>query len=139
MNKTSLLLPFSFSKEGEKTNLMNQSIKYIILVITVAIFFGCSAPKNEPGEQRSNVLLIVSDDQGYADFSPFQNHSPEASTPNLEQLAESGMIFPQAYTTAPVCSPSRAGLNTGKYQFRWDEKPSWGPGLPDKVKTIAEY
>lgn len=118
---------------------MNQSIKYAILSVAIAILFGCSAQKNQSNEQRPNVLLIVSDDQGYADFSPFQNHSPEVATPNLERLAESGMIFPQAYTTAPVCSPSRAGLNTGKFQFRWDEKASWGPGLPDTVKTIAEY
>ncbi|NOR74393.1 MAG: sulfatase-like hydrolase/transferase, partial [Draconibacterium sp.] len=53
--------------------------------------------------------------------------------------ANAGMIFTQAYTTAPVCSPSRAGLMTGKNQFRWDVKASWTPGLPDETKTIAEY
>ena len=59
--------------------------------------------------------------------------------PNISQLANAGMVFPQAYTTAPVCSPSRVGLMTGKNQFRWDKPASWGPGLPDSVKTIAEY
>jgi arylsulfatase A-like enzyme len=57
----------------------------------------------------------------------------------MSRLAEEGMIFTQAYTTAPVCSPSRAGLNTGKNQFRWDVKAGWGPGLPERAKTIAEY
>ncbi|MFV0589938.1 MAG: sulfatase [Draconibacterium sp.] len=118
---------------------MTYSLKSIFLIATVAFALACSAPKDQPGETRPNVLLIISDDQGYADFSPFENHSSEISTPNMNRLAESGMIFTQAYTTAPVCSPSRAGLNTGKNQFRWDENAAWQPGLPDSVRTIAEY
>jgi len=86
-----------------------------------------------------NILLIVVDDQGYADFEPFENHDSSAETPNMGKLAKSGMIFTEAYTTAPVCSPSRVGILTGKNQFRWDKKASWGPGLPNSVKTIAEY
>jgi len=86
-----------------------------------------------------NIVLIVVDDQGYADFEPFENHDPEIKTPHIARLAKSGRIFTQAYVTAPVCSPSRAGLITGKNQFRWDGPASWGPGLPDSVKTIPEY
>lgn len=92
---------------------------------------------NTPG--KPNILLIVIDDQGYADFSPFENHDKSVSTPNISALGKSGTIFTQAYVTAPVCSPSRAGMLTGKNQFRWDIPASWGPGLPDSVKTIAEY
>jgi arylsulfatase A-like enzyme len=87
---------------------------------------------------KPNILLIISDDQGYADFSPFQNHGADISTPNMSGLAASGVIFTQAYTTAPVCSPSRAAIFTGKNQIRWDPKGSWGPGLPEKTKTLAE-
>lgn len=86
-----------------------------------------------------NIILIVVDDQGYADFQPFKNHDPEIETPNILKLATAGTIYPSAYTSAPVCSPSRAGLLTGKNQFRWDTNASWGPGLPDSVKTIPEY
>lgn len=104
------------------------------------ILFSCSVTNQQKkSTEKPNILLIIIDDQGYADFSPFENHSPEISTPNMQRLADAGMVFTQAYVTAPVCSPSRAGLNTGKFQFRWDEKASWGPGLPDSVKTIAEY
>lgn len=107
--------------------------RLLILALWVIILTGCSL------NQQPNILLIVVDDQGYADFSPFKNHDAAIETPNMTRLASSGMVFTQAYTTAPVCSPSRAGLNTGKNQIRWDEKAGWGPGLPDNVKTIAEY
>lgn len=109
---------------------------FLFVLFAVLATSGCNSTTNN---EKPNILLIVVDDQGYADFSPFENHSPEISTPNMSRLAENGMVFTQAYTTAPVCSPSRAGLNTGKFQFRWDEKASWGPGLPHDTKTIAEY
>jgi len=118
---------------------MNQISKYLGLALAIVILFGCSSANKTSTEQRPNVLLIISDDQGYADFSPFKNHSNEIATPNMDRLAQSGMVFTEAYTTAPVCSPSRAGLNTGKFQFRWDKNAGWGPGLPDSVRTIAEY
>jgi len=88
---------------------------------------------------QPNIILIVVDDQGYADFSPFKAHDTSVSTPNISRLGAAGTVYTQAYVTAPVCSPSRAGIMTGKYQFRWDKPASWGPGLPDNVKTIAEY
>lgn len=117
-------------------------MKLFLNLLTVAAFTlsisGCTHRK-QLQTSKPNVLLIVVDDQGYADFEPFENHDPRISTPNMERLAKEGTIFTQAYVTAPVCSPSRAGLNTGKNQFRWDKKAGWGPGLPDNVKTIAEY
>ena len=90
-------------------------------------------------EGPPNVLLIVVDDQGYADFSPFENYTGEAHTKSMARLAKTGTVYSQAYVTAPVCSPSRVGMLTGKNQFRWDKPASWGPGLPAEVKTIAEY
>ena len=117
---------------------MNQMLKQFLLAALLVYISGCTQIKTTETE-KPNILLIVVDDQGYADFEPFKNHRPEISTPNMNRLAETGMIFTQAYTSAPVCSPSRAGLNTGKFQFRWDAKASWNPGLPDETKTIAEY
>ncbi|MFV0483659.1 MAG: sulfatase [Bacteroidales bacterium] len=114
------------------------TVQNIFLILTAISLVACN--KNIKQEnQKPNVLLIVVDDLGYADFSPFENHSPNVPTPNLQRIADAGTVFTQAYTTAPVCSPSRCGLYTGKMQFRWDKKVSWTPGLPDSVKTIAEY
>ncbi|MDO5729512.1 MAG: sulfatase-like hydrolase/transferase [Actinomycetaceae bacterium] len=67
---------------------------------------------------QPNILLIVSDDHGYGDLS-FRGINNDARTPNLDRLASDGMVFDQAYVSAPICSPSRAGLITGAYQQRW--------------------
>jgi len=116
--------------------------KIVKIFLISTLIFSCQE-KNKAKEkevtEKPNILLIVVDDQGYADFSPFEQHDKSVSTPNISRLGKSGMIFTQAYVTAPVCSPSRAGILTGKNQFRWDKPASWGPGLPDSVKTIAEY
>ncbi|MFC1499359.1 sulfatase, partial [Verrucomicrobiota bacterium] len=88
---------------------------------------------------KPNILIIVTDDQGYADLSAYAHHAGDINTPNMDRMAKAGMLFTQAYVTAPVCSPSRAGWNTGQYQERWHPAASWNPGLPKTVKTIAEY
>ncbi|WP_052010185.1 MULTISPECIES: sulfatase-like hydrolase/transferase [unclassified Alteromonas] len=61
-----------------------------------------------------NIFFIYTDDQ-----APWaiEGKNPNAVTPNLNRLAEQGMSFPNAYTTTPVCSPSRAGLLTSRYGF----------------------
>ncbi len=87
---------------------------------------------------KPNILIIVTDDQGYADLSAYKHHAPDVRTPNMDRLANRGVLFTQAYVTAPVCSPSRAGWNTGQHQVRWDAKSSFQCGHPDKVKNIAE-
>ncbi|MFS4467781.1 sulfatase [Maribacter sp. 2210JD10-5] len=110
----------------------------VIILLLWASFFSCQKEQKEVAK-KPNILLIVVDDLGYADFKPFQQQGQKAVTPNMARLADAGTVYTQAYVTAPVCSPSRAGLITGKNQFRWDKPASWGPGLPDSVKTIAEY
>ncbi len=89
--------------------------------------------------QPPNLLIIITDDQGYGDVSAYAHHARDISTPNIDRLASGGVKFTQAYVTAPVCSPSRAGWNTGMYQNRWDPRGGWNPGLPGNVKTLAEY
>ena len=112
-------------------------------IFIIAVFLSLLSCKNliqsNKKEKSPNILLLIVDDLGYADFQPFNDNDFPVEAPNMGKLAESGMVFTQAYTSAPVCSPSRAGLLTGKNQIRWDTKAGWGPGLPDSVKTIAEY
>lgn len=101
--------------------------------------------------QKTNIILLFSDDAGYHDFG-FQG-SKTFETPHLDKLASEGMVFRQAYTTAAVCGPSRAGLITGMYQQRFGFEENNVPGymsessrligdemgLPVHLKTIADY
>lgn len=123
-------------------------MKHFLSIIILVVLLSCNSNKKksettiqETSQQneKPNILLIVIDDQGYADFTPFKNHDTTVSTPNISRLGKSGTVYSQAYVTAPVCSPSRVGILTGKNQFRWDIPASWGPGLPDNVKTLPEY
>ncbi len=83
---------------------------------------------------QPNILIIVTDDQGYADLSAYDHSAGDIETPGMDRIAEDGTLFTQAYVTAPVCSPSRAGWNTGCYQQRWNPEAGWNPGLPEDVK-----
>lgn len=69
-------------------------------------------------DEKPNIVIILTDDQGYADVSYNPHSPPEVSTPNIDALAHSSVICTQGYTSGHVCSPTRAGLMTGRYQQR---------------------
>jgi arylsulfatase A-like enzyme len=86
-------------------------------LLPAALAFAALSPFTSEAATRPNILVIVSDDQGYADVG-FQG-SKDIPTPRLDALAKSGVLCTRGYVTAPVCSPSRAGLMTGRYQERF--------------------
>jgi arylsulfatase A-like enzyme len=91
---------------------------------------------------KINVLYMVADDLGYADTG-FQG-CKDVPTPNLDSLAANGVRFPNGYISCSVCSPSRAGLLTGRYQTRFGHEFNTGPGtepqgLPLGVKTVGDF
>ena len=69
------------------------------------------------GENRPNVILIVADDLGKYEVSAYG--AEDIQTPHIDQLANEGVLFDNAYVTAPICSPSRAAILTGKYPQRY--------------------
>ncbi len=86
---------------------------------------------------KPNVLVIICDDAGYADFS--MHGSKQFPTPNIDAIAKAGVRFSNGYVTASVCSPSRAGLITGRYQQRFghiDNMGSSSPGDDPKAKGL---
>jgi len=96
----------------------------------------CQTPQQQ--ESGPNILVIITDDQGYADLSAFDHAANDIETPNMDRLVKQGVLFTQAYVSAPVCSPSRAGWNTGRYQQRWGHW-NWGKELPVGEITLAEH
>ena len=111
--------------------------KFFIVLI---IFFiaSCSSEDLPP-----NVIIIISDDQGYADVG--FHGSKEIFTPNIDRIAKNGVVFSQGYVSYAVCSPSRAGLITGRYQnrFGYTRNILLAPkdslmGLPISEQTLPE-
>jgi len=111
-----------------------------------ALFIAGLAAASQP----PNIVLLFSDDAGYADFG--FHGSRYFKTPNLDQLAASGVELKQFYVSAAVCGPSRAGLLTGRYQQRFGFEENNVPGymshngttgddmgLPLDQKTMADY
>jgi len=70
-------------------------------------------------KEQPNIVIILTDDQGYADVSYNPHSPPEVRTPNIDSLAHSSIICTEGYTSGHVCSPTRAGLMTGRYQQRF--------------------
>lgn len=93
----------------------------------LAIGFAAGAPSvpqaAEPARRQPNVIVILADDLGYGDTGVYG--SQIVRTPNIDALAADGVRFTDGYVTHPVCSPSRAGLLTGRYQtrFGWEFNP----------------
>jgi arylsulfatase A-like enzyme len=88
-----------------------------VTAIVLANFAFCPEPLFGLEKSRPNVVVILSDDAGYADFGAY-GRKP-SFTPNIDRLAETGVRATEAYVTASVCCPSRAGLLTGRYQQRF--------------------
>jgi arylsulfatase A-like enzyme len=104
-----------------------------VSVLLAALLLSCSDP-----EPRPNLVILFSDDAGYADFG---FHGSEViRTPHLDRLAASGVMFTSGYVTASVCSPSRAGLMTGRYQQRFGHELNLpgvaDPAVPDSVRGL---
>ena len=98
-----------------------------------------SAPVNQNSTGSPNIVLIVSDDQGYADSSCY-DHPEEVSTPNIDRLAAEGVRLTNGYASAYVCAPTRAGLLTGRYQQRFGFYAAGDSrvGLPVSEVTLAD-
>jgi arylsulfatase A-like enzyme len=103
------------------------------LILFAALLSGTIAAGTKP-----NIIVIVTDDQGYADLS-CQGSVADIRTPHLDALAASGVRCSAGYITSPQCSPSRAGLITGRYQARFGVEEIAQCPLPLEEKTIAEH
>ncbi len=109
-----------------------------IALCSWAIFGGCSNDKKE--QSKPNIIYILADDMGYGDVS-ILNPEGKIKTPHLDQMANEGMIFTDAHTSSSVCSPTRYGILTGRYNWRSTLKQGvlWGrsKALISKSRTTV--
>jgi len=88
------------------------------MLITTILLAKAESTHAADGKQGTpNILFIVGDDMGYADVG--FHKCKDIPTPNLDALAASGVRFTSGYVSGPYCSPTRAGLMTGRYQTRF--------------------
>lgn len=93
-----------------------------------------------PAQGPPNIVFIFTDDLGYGDIGVFG--ATDIETPNIDRVAELGVLFPEFYSASPVCTPSRAALLTGRYPIRMGIHhvfmESSYRGMPQSEITIAE-
>src|SRR5215469_10283028 len=118
------------------------SITADLLLFAVLSLWPTRALAQEPAkpDRPPNVVIILADDQGYADIGCYG--AKDFATPNLDRMAREGVRFTDFYVAQPVCSASRAALLTGCYPNRIGILGALGPkdthGISDREQTLAE-
>jgi arylsulfatase A-like enzyme len=116
----------------------------LFLLLQAATARAPSRPAAPPADPRPNVIVIVADDLGYADLGV--QGAPDVQTPHIDRIFREGVRFTDGYMSASLCSPSRAGMLTGRYQERFGH--DYNPGeagtdsadfaLPSAMPTLAQ-
>ena len=121
-----------------------------VVVLGLVVLFSPSTGwtgVQEGSADRPNVVLIMTDDVGYGDIGSYG--APDVNTPNLDRMADDGVMFTDFYANGPLCTPTRVGLVTGRYQGRVAIEralghessgdtgglPATGRSLPQLLKT----
>jgi len=95
---------------------MKTSIGKTITLILLSFVFAASCSSKQKNNQP-NIIYVLADDLGYGDLSSF-NENSKIKTPNIDKLASEGMRFTDAHTSSSVCTPTRYGILTGRYNWR---------------------
>jgi arylsulfatase A-like enzyme len=125
------------------------SARAVALLAAAVTVWMIAAPARaaQPARQAKrppNILILLADDLGYADIGA--NGCKDVATPNIDSLAKNGVRLTSGYVSGPYCSPTRAGLLTGRYQQRFGHEFNPGPiqnadpdfGLPLTETTMAD-
>lgn len=128
---------------------MKNVLPFFLFVILMITTYGCRSGQQPakgqvaPGASPPNVIIILTDDQGYQDVG--FNGCKDIPTPHIDRIARNGVKFTDGYVSYAVCGPSRAGLMTGRYQdrFGFGRNPLFAPkdptqGLPLSEETLAD-
>ncbi|PQB08935.1 arylsulfatase [Polaribacter filamentus] len=124
-------------------NLINNTLFLILSLVIVS----CSSTQKKnasekiTSKKKPNIIYILADDLGYGDLSSF-NENGKIKTPNLDAMASEGMMFTDAHTSSSVCTPTRYGILTGRYNWRSRLKRSVLRGtskalIPNDRSTLA--
>ncbi len=133
-------------------NSISMTFKNMLPLFAALLMVSCQQEQAEQAEkQKPNILFILADDLGYHDLSCMGSDYYE--TPNIDRIANEGMVFTNGYATCQVCSPSRASLMSGKFPARhgitdwigaktgeaWREAGRFNKLLPPENKDHLEH
>ena len=107
-------------------------MEYLWKFLIIFFFFSCNTDRSL---DKPNIILIMTDDQGWGETG-YYNH-PVLKTPNLDAMANNGIRFDRFYASAPVCSPTRASVLTGRSNDRTGVYQH-GFALRTQEKTITQ-
>jgi arylsulfatase A-like enzyme len=108
------------------------------LLWLAAVSIGLTAMATKAADSKPNVVILVGDDMGYADIGV--HGCKDIPTPHIDALAKEGVRCSNGYASGPYCSPTRAGLLTGRYQTRFGHEfnPGGAPGSAELKKQRRE-
>ncbi|PCI34761.1 MAG: arylsulfatase [Flavobacteriaceae bacterium] len=112
---------------------------YAFLSLLTLLFISCTSQKKV--SKQPNIIYVLTDDLGYGDISVY-NENSKIKTPNIDKLAAEGIQFTDAHTSSSVCTPTRYGILTGRYNWRSKLKSSVLTGkskalIPNDRTTVA--
>ncbi len=113
--------------------------KVVIFIFFVTIYSSCSTETTTP--LRPNIIYVLADDLGYGDLSCF-NPQSKIRTVHIDKMASSGMRMTDMHSSSSVCTPTRYGILTGRYNWRSPIKQGvlWGKSkalIPNNRTTIT--
>ena len=114
---------------------VNPNIRHLLIYIILFIYISCDQKKNKSELKRPNILLLMSDNQ-YADHLGCYGDK-SIKTPYIDKLAKDGLIFKNAFCSAPSCSPARASMLTGQDIWSLGEAANLWSSFP-KVKVYSQ-
>ena len=122
-----------------KKFLVKKYLLFILFIISKFYLEGCS--ENEKPSDYPNIIYVLADDLGYGDIGAF-NENCKIKTPNIDRMASEGIKFTDAHTSSAVCTPTRYGILTGRYNWRSELKSGVLTGkskalIPNSRSTVA--
>lgn len=112
------------------------SVRVLDTLLALVLASSCASPAFADDSRPPNVILIMSDDQGWGDVG--FNGNSDIRTPHLDQMAANGVKFNRFYAAAPLCSPTRGSCLTGRFPFRFGVLAAHTAGMRTGEITAAE-
>ena len=108
-------------------------MRLLVIALVVSTVAALSGQRQAPA-RAPNVILIITDDVGYGDIGSYG--APDIKTPNIDRLAAAGVRFTDFYANGSSCSPTRAGLISGRYQSRYGIDMPLASAGPDLLRGL---